>query len=147
MASAGLRTNGSALEINPPGLITLTCTVPAVPVRLPGTTTPRLVGPLTMAGSVVVPKSTAAPAAKFVPVSWSVFGSPSATALGGAIAASVGAPRTANASAFDAPPAGGGFCTVICTLPGAASKSAGTSACSSVALCQHVVSSYAPKEG
>ncbi|MGH8741870.1 MAG: hypothetical protein ACREUN_13210, partial [Burkholderiales bacterium] len=66
---------------------------------------------MTIAGSVVVPKSTAAPAAKLVPVSCSVFGCPSAIALGGAIVASVGAPRMLNGSAFEVPPVGAGLCT------------------------------------
>jgi hypothetical protein len=131
------------LEVPPPaGFVTVTFTVPAVAISAVGIVA-TICELVTLEGVIagLVPKFTAAPATKPVPVRVNVKAAPATVADVGVREVRVGAEAAliANETEADVPPPGAGFVTVTVTVPAVAISAAVIAALNCVAPTNVVV--------
>src|SRR5437660_3803009 len=143
-ARVPIMTNGSALEVPPPGdgLKTVTVAVPAGAKSLAGIVAASCVPlPKLVARSLPFQRTTE-PETKFVPFAVSVNSAPPATSLAGASALSVGEGLlTEKLCSPELPPPGAGLKTVTVTVPPVAMSLAGMEAVSCMLLTKVVARS------
>jgi hypothetical protein len=135
--------NVCAFEVPPPGVgfTTVMEAVPAVAMSAAGTVAVSCVEETNVVVREVPPQRTVEVETKFVPVTVKVNCGPPAVAQVGLIAVVVGTGLLmVNVTAFDVPPPGAGFTTVMDAVPALAIRAAGTVAVSCVALTYVVVS-------
>jgi hypothetical protein len=127
--------NVCAFEVPPPGVgfTTVMEAVPAAAISDAGTVAVSCVEETNVVAREVPPQRTVEVETKFVPVTVTVNWGPPAVAQAGLIAVVVGTGLLmVNVTAFDVPPPGAGFTTVMDPVPGLAMRAAGTVAVSCV---------------
>jgi len=135
-----------AFDVPPHGLgfTTVTDAVPAVATREAGTVTVSCVEEEDVGVRLVPPKLTTDPETKLVPLTVSVTCAP-AVAQVGLSELIVGSARIVNVCAFEVPPPGVGFTTVMEAVPAVAMSGAGTVAVSCVEETNVVVREVPPQ--